>query len=139
MDSLAVAIGSVHAMKAQAAELDIERLDAIRKQIPNIPLVLHGASGVKTESFLEAIPHGICKINVATYLNQGFIAGMREGLEKFADSTDPRKSLSISRENVKERVREKMRLFGSSGVIDSGGGFRSPPKQLRSAELGAAE
>jgi fructose-bisphosphate aldolase class II len=101
--------------------------------------VLHGSSGVKTESFLEAIPHGICKVNVATYLNQGFIAGMKEGLEQFADSTDPRKPLAMSRENVKERVREKMRLFGSSGVIDSSGAFRSPPKKLRSAELGAVE
>jgi len=138
-DSLAVAIGSVHAMKTQDAVLDIELLDAIRKEIPDIPLVLHGSSGVKTESFLEAIPHGICKINVATYLNQGFIKGMREGLEKYPDSTDPRKALAISREYVKERVRDKMRLFRSSGVVDSSGGFRSPPRQFRSAELGAVE
>ena len=138
-DSLAVAIGSVHAMKTQGAVLDIELLDAIRREIPYIPLVLHGSSGVKTESFVEAIPHGICKVNVATYLNQGFINGMREGLAKYPDSTDPRKSLAISREFVKERVREKMRLFRSSGVIDSSGGYRSPPRQFRSAELGAAE
>jgi len=138
-DSLAVAIGSVHAMKTQGAVLDIELLDAIRKEIPDVPLVLHGSSGVKTESFLEAIPHGICKINVATYLNQGFIEGMKEGLLKYPDSTDPRRSLAMGREYLKERARDKMRLFGSSGVINSSGGFRSPPRQFRSAELGAAE
>ncbi len=138
-DSLAVAIGSVHAMRAQEAELDIERLKAVHAAVPNTPLVLHGSSGVKTESFLEAIPNGICKINVATYLNQAFMRGMMEGLEEFADNVDPRKPLSISREYVKEAVREKIRLFGSAGVIDSAGGFRSPPKQFRSKELGAVE
>jgi len=138
-DSLAVACGSVHAMRVQEAELDIERLKAIHEQIPHIPLVLHGSSGVKTESFIEAIQHGICKINVATYLNQAFMRGLKEGLAKYPDEVDPRKSLSISREYVKEAVREKMRLFRSAGVIDSRGGFRSPAKQFRSAELGAAE
>jgi fructose-bisphosphate aldolase class II len=138
-DSLAVACGSVHGMRGQAAELDLERLKAIREQIPNTPLVLHGSSGVRTESFLEAIPQGITKINVATYLNQAFVRGMIEGLEKYADSVDPRKPLSLSREYVKEAVREKIRLFGSAGVVDSSGGFRSPPRQFRSAELGEAE
>ena len=139
IDSLAVACGSVHAMKTQAAELDIERLKAIHEQIPNTPLVLHGSSGVKPESLVEGIQHGICKINVATYLNQAFTRGMKEGLVKYADAVDPRKPLALSREYVKEAVREKIQLFKSAGVIDSSGGFRSPPKQFRSAELGAAE
>lgn len=138
-DSLAIACGSVHGMRGQAAELDLERLKAIREQIPNTPLVLHGSSGVKTESFLEAIPLGITKINVATYLNQAFMRGIKEGLEEHADTVDPRKPLSLSREYVKEAVRDKIRLFGSAGVIDSAGGFRSPPRQFRSAELGEAE
>nr|MBC7246108.1 ketose-bisphosphate aldolase [Chloroflexota bacterium] len=138
-DSLAVACGSVHAMKVQEAELDIARIKAIHEQIPHTPLVLHGSSGVKTESFLEAIQHGICKINVATYLNQAFTRGLREAVAKYPDEVDPRKFLTLSREYVKEAVREKIRLFGSAGVIDSSGGFRSFPKQFRSAELGAAE
>jgi fructose-bisphosphate aldolase class II len=139
VDSLAVACGSVHAMKTQAAELEIERLKAIHEQIPNTPLVLHGSSGVKPESLVEGIQHGICKINVATYLNQAFTRGMKEGLVKYADSVDPRKPLALGREYVKEAVRERIRLFRSAGVIGSSGGFRSPPKQFRSAELGAAE
>ena len=139
VDSLAVACGSVHAMRTQAAELDIERLQAVHEQIPNVPLVLHGSSGVKPESLVEAIAHGICKINVATYLNQAFTRGMREGLQKYADSVDPRKPLSLSRDYVKEAVREKIRLFGTSGVIDSAGGFHSGPTQYRGAQLGPAE
>jgi len=138
-DSLAIACGSVHAMQSQEAELDIERVRAIHEQIPHTPLVLHGSSGVKNESFLEAIPHGICKINVATYLNQAFVRGMQESLAQYPNEVDPRKFLSLGREYVKEAVREKIRLFGSAGTVHSGGGFHSPAKQFRSAELGPAE
>jgi len=137
-DSLAVAVGSVHAMKAREAELDIARVEAIRQKA-KVPLVLHGSSGVKHESVVEAIEHGICKVNVATYLNQAFVRGMREGFEKHPDEVDPRKFLSIARENVKEAVREKIRLFRSNDRIDSSGGFKSPPRQFRSVELGGSE
>jgi len=137
-DSLAVAVGSVHAMRAREAELDIDRIEAIRQRT-GVPLVLHGSSGVKHESILEAIEHGICKINVATYLNQAFVRGMREGFERMPDEVDPRKFLAISRENVKEAVREKIRLFGASGRIDASGGFVSPPRQFRGVELGGSE
>ncbi len=137
-DSLAVAIGSIHAMREQEATLDIDRLKAIRKKV-NIPLVLHGSSGVKNESILEAIENGISKINVATYLNQAFVRGLREGLEKMPDEVDPRKFLAISREYVKEAVREKIRLFGSAGRIDSTGGFVSPRRVFGAVKLGGVE
>jgi len=137
-DSLAVAIGSIHAMRSQEATLDIDRLKAIRKKV-NVPLVLHGSSGVKNESLLEAIENGISKINVATYLNQAFMRGLREGLEKMPDEVDPRKVLAISREYVKEAVREKIRLFGSAGRIDSTGGFVSPRKVFGVVKPGDVE
>ena len=101
--------------------------------------MLHGSSGVTHDSIVEAIQHGICKVNVATYLNQGFMDAMREGLADMPDVTDPRKVLALSRDAVKERVREKIRLFGSSGVIDSSGGFVSAKSSHRSADLGAIE
>ncbi len=137
-DSLAVAIGSIHAMREQEATLDIDRLKAIRKKV-NIPLVLHGSSGVKDESLLEAIENGISKINVATYLNQAFVRGLRESLEKMPDEVDPRKFLAVSREYVKEAVREKIRLFGSAGRIDSTGGFVSPRRIFSGVKLGGTE
>lgn len=139
VDSLAIACGSVHAMTAREAELDIPRVKAVHDQIPNTPLVLHGSSGVKHESIVEAIANGICKVNVATALNQAFIDGIRQGLAKYPESTDPRKSIGLGRDAVKEAVREKIRLFGSAGVIDSTGGFTSAKGQYRSAELGAVE
>jgi tagatose 1,6-diphosphate aldolase GatY/KbaY len=88
---------------------------------------------------VEAIEHGICKVNVATYLNQAFVRGMQEGFEKHPAEVDPRKYLSVSRENVKEAVREKIRLFKSNGRIDSSSGFVSPPTQHRSVDIGGAE
>jgi fructose-bisphosphate aldolase class II len=137
-DSLAVAVGSVHAMRAREAALDIARVEAIRQQV-TVPLVLHGASGVTEASIVAAIEHGIAKVNVGTYLNQAFIEGMRAGLAKYPDEVDPRKPLQMARDAMKERVREKLRLFKSSGRIDSSGGFASPPSQRRSGELGSLE
>ncbi|MBC7316784.1 MAG: ketose-bisphosphate aldolase, partial [Chloroflexi bacterium] len=90
--SLAVAIGSVHAMKSAEAELDIERLKRLRAAV-NIPFVLHGSSGVKEESEVEAIQYGICKINVATMLNQAFTKGLLEGIQEDPENVDPRKWL----------------------------------------------
>jgi fructose-bisphosphate aldolase, class II len=137
-DSLAIAAGSVHAMQSQAANLDLERIEEIRKAT-NAPLVLHGSSGVTDDSLVGAIEHGVVKINVATYLNQGFVEGIKAGVAKSPDNVDPRKWLTIGRDNVKERVREKMRLFRSSGRIAAGGGFVSAPTLGRSVHLGAIE
>jgi fructose-bisphosphate aldolase class II len=137
ISSLAVAIGSVHAMQSAEAELDIERVKAIRAQV-NIPMVLHGSSGVKDESIAEAIQHGICKINVATMLNQAFIRALIQAHADMPDNVDPRKWLSLSRDAVKEVVRHKMRVFGSSGQV-TGSGYASAPKSFRTAELGHLE
>jgi fructose/tagatose bisphosphate aldolase len=136
-DSLAVAIGSVHAMKSAQAELDIERLKELRQAV-DIPFVLHGSSGVKEESEVEAIQHGICKINVATMLNQAFVQGLKDAWNDAPDNVDPRKWLVYSRDAVKEVVRHKIRLFGSSGQVTVGG-LISAPKSFRSADLGSVE
>ena len=138
-DSLAVALGSIHAMESRNASLDIGRAKAIHAAIPEVPLVLHGSSGVKHESVVDAIQYGVAKINVATYLNQAFTRGLRETLARYPDEVDPRKFLTQSREYVKEAVREKIRLFCSANTIDASGGFKSPSKQYRSADIGAAE
>ena len=138
-DSLAVAIGSIHALLSQTAELDISRLKAIRKAIPNTPLVLHGASGVKEDSVVEGIEHGIRKVNVATYLSQAFTCAMFDHLKAHPDVEDPRQHLVPAREAAKERVRAKIRLFRASGTISYGGGFKSPPTQQRVADIGEPE
>ena len=136
-DSLAVAIGSVHAMKSAEAELNIERLKAIQAKV-GIPLVLHGSSGVKESSELEAIQYGICKINVATMLNQAFTRALLEAQKDSPDNVDPRKWLIHSREAVKEVVRHKIRLFGGSNTVTHSG-FVSPKTVHRTMDIGGAE
>ena len=119
-DTLAIAVGSVHAMREAEAELDIERIKAVQAQV-HIPLVLHGSSGVKEASEVEAIQYGIAKVNVATMLNQAFSKALRESIAAHPEEFDPRKLLLPSRDAVKEVVRHKMRLFGSSGTVTSSG------------------
>ena len=114
VDSLAVAVGSVHRMLTRTATLDIERIKKIRDKV-GIPLVLHGASGVSDESVKEGIKAGICKINIATELNKRFTQGFAQALKDYPNEVDPRKFLKVAKNGVKEAVREKMRLFGCSG------------------------
>jgi len=137
VDALAVAIGTSHgAYKFKAEpELDFERLKLISKKIDE-PLVLHGASsvpawiiekaskygaeltgakGIPEEHIQKAISLGIAKINIDTDLRLAFTATVREVLTNSPKEYDPRKILGPAREAMKEVVKGKMRLFGSSG------------------------
>ena len=114
IDSLAVAIGSVHAMKDRTAKLDIPRLKKIRSVI-DIPLVLHGSSGVDPESIKEGIANGLCKINVATQLSVSFVKAIGEAYNKNPNEKDMRKILLPGKNAVKDRVREYMGYFGCKG------------------------
>ncbi len=137
-DSLAVAVGSIHAMTDRQADLDIDRVHAISVRT-GIPLVLHGSSGVKHESVLAAIAYGVCKVNVSTYLKQAFVAALRSAMQADPTEVDFRRLFTPAREAVKERVREKLRLLGASGRISGTGAFRSPPVQRRSSAFGGAD
>lgn len=116
-DSLAVAVGSIHRMRTREAELDIPRLKRIRELI-DIPLVLHGSSGVALDSIKEGIAAGLCKVNVATQVSMAFLRGIRKGLEKMPEEFDFRKILIMGKNEVKEVVREYMRVFGCCGKAD---------------------
>ena len=113
-DSLAVAVGSVHAMRTQAASLDIERIKKI-SELTEVPLVLHGGSGVTDEGYKDAISAGMCKINIATELNKACMKAVKELIKEKPDVIDLRKVLTPGREAMKEAVKAKMRLFGTSG------------------------
>ncbi len=114
IDSLAIAIGSMHAVKSKIVELDLERLKAIRAVV-DIPLVLHGSSGVTDECISAGIALGLCKVNVATQLNQAFTAAMRAQLEADPGEVDPRKYLGPARREMQTRVSERIRFFGAAG------------------------
>ena len=114
IDTLAIAIGTAHGVYKGEPKLDFERLTDIR-QVVDVPLVLHGASGVPDDSVREAIRRGICKINIATELKIPMADAIRECFRKNPKETDPRHYMGAAKEAVKEVVRRKIRLCGSSG------------------------
>ncbi len=114
VDALAVAIGSAHAIRSKRVRLDLDALKAIRDRV-SCPLVLHGSSGVADEDIKAGVALGLCKINVATQLNQAFTDELRGALAASPDQIDPRRYLTPARDAVVARVRERIRFFGSAG------------------------
>lgn len=114
VDALAIAIGTAHGPYKGVPKLDFERLKAIEKEV-DIPLVLHGASGVPADSVLRSIELGIRKINIDTDIRQAFTRGVNGVLKEKPAEFDPRKILGPAKEEMKKVIKEKMRLFGCAG------------------------
>lgn len=113
-DSLAIAVGTAHGVYKGEPDIDHQRISDIAAEV-DVPLVLHGASGVSDEDIKEAISRGICKINIDTDLRREFTGAVHEFVKNNPDEIDPRKILGPAREAMKEKIIEKMELFGSAG------------------------
>lgn len=109
VDSLAVAIGTSHGFYKGVPKLDIKRLKEIRAAV-DIPLVLHGTSGVPDEVVKECIRNGICKVNYATDLRNAFTNAVRLSMEKNPGDIDPKKYLGAGREAVAETAKKRILL-----------------------------
>lgn len=114
VDSLAIAIGTAHGRYQGEPQLDFTRLQKI-KDLVKIPLVLHGSSGVPDDAVRQAIQLGICKVNIDTNIREAFVGEMRRIIEEKPDEIDPRKILGPARQATVKIIREKIRVFGSSG------------------------
>lgn len=112
--SLAVAIGTAHGRYKGVPKLDFERLVKI-KQLVKIPIVLHGSSGVPDDAIKEAIKLGVRKVNIDTNIREAFVNGARKVMAEKPEEIDPRNVLGPARLAATEVIREKIRLFGSSG------------------------
>lgn len=112
VDFLAVAIGTAHGVYKGIPKLDKGRLSEIRK-IVNIPLVLHGTSGVPDEDVKDCIARGICKVNYATDLRIAFTKGVKRVMTENPDAFDPKKYNAAGREEVKQYVMDKIKVVGS--------------------------
>ena len=110
VDSLAVAVGSSHAMRTRDAELDDELIAAIAGMV-SVPLVLHGSSGVPDEGLVSAVAAGMTKINIATHLNVAMAAAVRAALEADQELVDPRKYLGPGRDAVAAEVARLLTLL----------------------------
>jgi len=137
VDALAVAVGTSHGAYKFKGEvkLDFDRLEAVSGKVA-VPLVLHGASsvpqwliekaskygaelagakGIPEDNIKRAISMGIAKINIDTDLRLAFTASVREVLTNSPKEFDPRKILGPAKQAMKEVVKGKMQLFGSTG------------------------
>jgi fructose-bisphosphate aldolase class II len=118
VDMLAAGIGNIHGKyPANWAGLSFETLDAIQAKTGDMPLVLHGGTGIPEDMIKKAIDLGVAKINVNTECQLAFAAATRtyveEGKDLAGKGFDPRKLLAPGFEAIKATVKEKMELFGS--------------------------
>ena len=117
---LAAGIGNIHGKYPENwAGLSFETLDAIQAKTGDMPLVLHGGTGIPADMIKKAISLGVAKINVNTECQLAFQEATRKYIEEGKDlegkGFDPRKLLAPGAEAIKATVKEKMELFGSVG------------------------
>ena len=118
VDFLAAGIGNIHGKYPENwAGLSFETLEAVNNAVGELPLVLHGGTGIPDDMISKAISLGVAKINVNTECQLVFQEATRAYIEAGKDQTgkgfDPRKLLAPGVEAIKQTVREKMELFGS--------------------------
>ena len=120
VNMLAAGIGNIHGKyPANWKGLSFETLEAVKAKVGNMPLVLHGGTGIPEDMIKKAISLGVAKINVNTECPLAFAAATRKYIEEGKDlegkGFDPRKLLAPGTEAIKQTVREKITLFGSAG------------------------
>ncbi|CAA9389357.1 MAG: Tagatose 1,6-bisphosphate aldolase [uncultured Quadrisphaera sp.] len=111
VQALAVAVGSSHAMTSRTASLDLELVAALASAV-DVPLVLHGSSGVPDDVLAAGVAAGLVKVNVGTLLGVAFTAAVREVLADEA-VVDPRTYLRPAREAVAAQVARTLALLGT--------------------------
>lgn len=117
VDALAVAIGSAHGLYKFKPSLDFDRLKQIRSLV-KARLVLHGGSDLPEGQIRRAIELGITKVNVATDLAGAYTSALRKVVASNEGIIWPGRIFSAVREAMKELVRARIRLFGSSGMVN---------------------
>lgn len=110
VDALAVAVGSSHAMTDRTASLDLDLISRLRSAL-DVPLVLHGSSGVADDVIAQAVRAGMTKINVSTHLNGFFTRAVRERLDADERLVDSRKYLAPAREALASEAERMLQLF----------------------------
>ncbi len=115
VDALAVAIGNVHGFYKGEPDLDFERLAQIHSAV-DIPLVLHGGSGISDDDFRRAVSLGICKINFYTEMSAGAVARIKQYLTEKPDVTSLPDVISRGFEEAKKIVMKRLEVFGSKDM-----------------------
>lgn len=116
VDALAVAVGSSHAMTERTASLDVDLVRELRAAL-EVPLVLHGSSGVPDDTLVAAVKAGMTKINVSTHLNGFFTRAVRGVLEEQPNLVDSRRYLGAGRRALAPEAARLLRLL----ALEAGG------------------
>jgi len=116
INALAPALGSAHGLYKGEPKLDFIRMKEIKEEL-NMPLVLHGGTGIDDEKIKKAISCGINKINFNTELQVAWTKSVRDFLNNDLDVYDPRKVIKSGEESLKEVVKNKIILLGSNNNI----------------------
>ncbi|MBE6733094.1 MAG: class II fructose-bisphosphate aldolase [Ruminococcaceae bacterium] len=136
VDALAIAVGNAHGAYKLPPKLDFERIRTIAKTV-DVPLVLHGGSGLTDNDFKQAIKEGISKVNIFTDIN---VAAVKAEFSKFTDMNKGIIDLiPAAVEAIKQESAKKMELFGSNGKADLGNTSISPQEIDRITQIVIAE
>ena len=114
IDSLAPALGSVHGIYKGEPKLDFQRMMEIKEKT-NLPLVLHGGSGIPDELIKKSVICGICKLNINTDLQIVWAKAVRSFLDENQSVYDPRKVIKAGEQAIKDKIDEKIHLLESNG------------------------
>ena len=117
ISSLAVAIGTAHGFYVGTPVLDVERLSEIRKAV-DVPLVLHGASGLTDEQVQGCVKRGICKVNFATELRNTYTRAVERYLLDNPNTIDPKAYSKAAMAAVTELVKARMKVCGCDGKME---------------------
>ena len=112
VDSLAVAVGTSHAMTERVARVDVALIASLADAL-DVPLVLHGSSGLSDGELQRAVRAGMTKVNISTHLNVLFTQAVREVLDSPRPPVDPRRYVAVGREAVASEVERIMRLLAN--------------------------
>ena len=112
--SLAIGVGTAHGVYTETPHIEQDVVKAIRAAV-DVPLVLHGTSGVPDEQVAEAVKNGICKVNYATELRQAFMRGFMGYMAENPGAFDPKKPAKPGMAEITELVKVRMTNLGSVG------------------------
>jgi fructose-bisphosphate aldolase class II len=114
VDALAMSFGTAHGHYKLPPKLALDRIEAVHQRT-GAYLVMHGGSGVPQDDVRQGIQLGIRKVNIDTELRESFLSEVRAQLAAKPKEIDPRKILGPARDVLKEKLKGKMKLFGSAG------------------------
>ncbi len=112
--SLAIGVGTAHGVYTETPHIEQDVVKAIRAAV-DVPLVLHGTSGVPDEQVAEAVKNGICKVNYATELRQAFMRGFMGYMAENPGAFDPKKPAKPGMAEITDLVKVRMTNLGSVG------------------------